>query len=177
MRSTDALEKKWKLQLLLVLDLDGTLIDEKEQIRPGWKDFRETCQSLGIRLALWSAGETDRVSEIVRQHFSDVKWEFIWDSSRCAWRWCSSSFFSCDVSKVPEKRLKKVWRRKQNNPWTRRNTLVLDNTPGTYAQNYGNAIAISTWTGDPTDSELHRVGLLLHKIVENPLDDVRCFYS
>jgi hypothetical protein len=55
---------------------------------------------------------------------------FVWFGDRC--------------SPGKRKRLSKLWRRWQR--MTPHNTLILDNSPETYASNYGNAIAIPTYT-------------------------------
>lgn len=50
------------------------------------------------------------------------------------------------------KRLKYIWKKQkvsnkyaQKVSWTKRNTLIIDNTPATYQANTGNAIWIQTW--------------------------------
>jgi TFIIF-interacting CTD phosphatase-like protein len=50
------------------------------------------------------------------------------------------------------KDLKSVY--KDHGMFTEHNTLILDDTPSTYAFNKDNAIPISEWTGDPHDKEL-----------------------
>ena len=109
-------------------------------------------------LMLWSASESEYVHKIVDKilppHLSFV---YIYTADRCTTKW---SQFSDYPHPYVIKDLKKVWRRK--NHYTKKNTLVLDDTPKTYMRNYGNVIPIDGYYGGE-DQELLRVLELLDK--------------
>lgn len=80
------------------------------------------------------------------------------------------------------KRLKKVWQATsvgKKHGIDRTNTLILDDTPSTYRENYANAIPIRTWNGhDAADSELKILCQRLEKMaarerVREPLREKR----
>ncbi len=59
----------------------------------------------------------------------------------------------CEYSRLPIKKLRKVWKLYRHT-FTKERILILDNTPTTYADNYGNALVISTFTNGADDREL-----------------------
>lgn len=163
---------------LLILDLDGTLVDvyhnsidvkttldpipiegnNRLYKRPGLDAFLLQCSEL-FTLAVWSAAGKDYVKAVVEAIFAPLGIElaFVWSSARCIHKW---NHFNNELTTI--KPLRKVWRRRR---WHRSNTLIVDDTPKTYCQNYRNAIRIVTWScSDGTDTELERVlDILLYK--------------
>lgn len=146
---------------LLVLDLDETLIygAEGEGQRPC--DFRvgrfhvfkrphldEFLRGAGklFRLAVWSSASADYVDAIARTILPPgLEWAFVWSRDRCVIRRNLETFETEYV-----KDLKKV--KRQGYDLAR--ILVVDDTGHKVARNFGNAIYITSFEGDPDDEEL-----------------------
>jgi len=175
--------------LAIVFDLDGTLVCEcvcqhdHVRARPLVDDlliaaFQE-CAVVGV----WTAASRSwyervhahalapalaRVSERlgVRCDF-----DFVWTSERCT-RSCRRRWYQVGEAEATlHKRLSKLWRRRSR-PYTYvrpENTLHIDNTPSTFAKNYGNGIEIETYTcydGDDDDDECERVADLIRMLAD-----------
>jgi len=168
---------------LLILDLDGTLVDSYHNsvdvkttlepipidgnmriyMRPGLDAFLEEC-SLCFTLAVWSASSKDYVEAVVKAIFDPlgIKLAFVWSGERCVRKW---DHFHGELITI--KPLRKIWRRRT---WHRQNTLIVDDTPRTYSQNYGNAVRIPTWScSDESDMELERILDILRYKRERPI--------
>jgi TFIIF-interacting CTD phosphatase-like protein len=146
---------------LLVLDLDETLIygAEREGTRPC--DFRVgrfhvfkrphlddfLCGAGELfRLAVWSSASADYVDAIARTIIPPgLEWAFVWSRDRCVIRRNPETFETEYV-----KDLKKV--KRQGYDLAR--ILVVDDTGHKVARNFGNAIYITSFDGDPDDKEL-----------------------
>ena len=144
--------------LVIVLDLDGTLIAEGDDIiashevilRPHLKIFLDFCFAKFSQVDIWSAASTEWVDKVVkslpRQDFHTVrsgcsKGNTYYPSSYC--------YYSGDhvSSSGPYKNLKKYYNKHR--------TIIVDNTPSTFRKNYGNAVYIPTFDGkDLTDEGL-----------------------
>ena len=141
----------------LILDLDGTLVhsDEKStQFRPYLKEFFDYCFANFAHVSLWSASEPAWVYPIIDQFkdkLSIPDFHFVWAGYKVTYRPISMGRFRNDGHEYLAKKIKKVC--KAFPEYTRENTLILDDTPETYRYNYGNAIGINSWTGDPDDRE------------------------
>jgi RNA polymerase II subunit A small phosphatase-like protein len=153
---------------LLVLDLDNTLIFtsrvEREcdfVIELGLEKFWVTKRPyldlflkglcVDYDLAIWSASTKDYMDLILAHIIPvDVKLVFVYDRMRCVKKRCN--WVSSEAIEFI-KPLTKIWRRKTN-PYTRKNTLIIDDRSITYCRNYGNALSIRGYYGDSQDSEL-----------------------
>ncbi|CAF1284586.1 unnamed protein product [Adineta ricciae] len=184
---------------LLVLDIDGTLVfaEDKSQVthmeieqnhhfeleegsilvwkRPDIDEFLEWCLEQ-YDVGVWSASGSEYVHAVVDHIFPEhlrSKLKFIWTSSRCTRRYHQRSL---DVYGVPFtiKKLRKLWRRKTNS-YNRRNTLILDDSPSTYRENYGNAIPIASYAASSKDRELQRIKSLLETLILS--NDVRTIHK
>jgi hypothetical protein len=140
---------------LLVLDLDGTLIAETESgatdatavlARPHLREFLLAANALGYDLAIWSAScraWIDTVLQVIWPTDAVGEPVFVFTGARCVLkRHMDGMHESADATVI--KPLKKVW--KSFPQYTKQQTIVLDNTPSTYTQNYGNALAVRTFT-------------------------------
>jgi RNA polymerase II subunit A small phosphatase-like protein len=146
---------------LLILDLDETLIygAEREGARPC--AFRvgpfhvykrpyldEFLSSVGThyRLAIWSSATEGYVAEIT-QHIlpAGLEWAFVWSRDRCTAKRNLETFGTEYI-----KDLKKVKRA----GFDLARILVVDDTRHKVARNYGNAVYIAPFEGDPADEEL-----------------------
>jgi RNA polymerase II subunit A small phosphatase-like protein len=146
---------------LLILDLDETLIYGAEREGPRPCDFRVgpffvyTRPHLGdflsgagkhYRLAMWSSASSDYVAAIARQLLQPgLEWAFLWSRDRCTVT-CNPDTFEIEYVKD----LKKVKRA----GYDLARILVVDDTQHKVARNYGNAIYVVPFEGDPRDQEL-----------------------
>jgi TFIIF-interacting CTD phosphatase-like protein len=176
------------MKKLLILDIDNTLIyssskdiNDKDFIltfdntehkyyvkkRPYLDEFLNYCNK-HFRIAFWSAGESEYVKNILKNIIINIEEPvFIWSFDKCTIKRHTIFFESYAYI---YKKLKKIWKNKKYNA-TKKDTLILDDTPSTYKYNYGNAIYIDKFDGDESDYELKRVIELL-KILKDS-EDVR----
>jgi len=150
-----------KSEILIVLDLDETLIHATEQQldlsedfrvdsyfiykRPGLNTFLSELHK-HYRLAIWSSAGDEYVNEVVKSiQPHDVQFEMVWARSKCTQR----RDFDLDCY-YWEKRLDKL--KKKGFPLEK--ILIVDDSPEKSRNNYGNAIYILPFTGSAHDSEL-----------------------
>jgi carboxy-terminal domain RNA polymerase II polypeptide A small phosphatase len=168
------------MRQLLVLDIDSTLVwsdampfpgfdfiitiqDHKFWVkkRPGLDQFLQQVRQ-DRDIAIWSYAREDYVQAIVST-IIDFPLVFVWSRKRCTEKIIHDEWKGggLDGQHIVLKKLGKIWRRRQwnnvKNTYTRKNTLILDDTPETYLQNYGNAIPIRAYEGKSNDSEFDRV--------------------
>lgn len=163
---------------LLILDVDETLIYATEKPldrepdfgigpysayrRPGLTEFLATCQR-EFHVAVWSSSGSDYLSNVVEAIFpKEPSLAFVWDRTRCVQRYDPErleTYYVKDLKKV--KRL----------GFDLRRILIVDDTPQKAERNYGNAIYVPPFYGDPGDDVLKRLGQFLTTLTEIP--DVR----
>lgn len=174
-----------KNKILLILDLDETLIHATHKTLPQKVDFMIDYYSVyqrphlstflqaikdDFRLAVWSSASDDYVTQVVEQIFpKDIILEFIWARSRCTYRrnfftevygYDNSYNYDNHYEYVkPLKKLKKYGYRLNK-------MLIVDDTPFKCQNNYGNAIYPRPFIGDTNDKEL----LLLTKYLKTLKD-------
>ncbi len=165
-------------KILVILDLDETLIHATENQlevpaafvyeeyyvykRPGLHEFL-TEMNTHFKLAIWSSADDKYVSDIVALiQVSGIEFAFVWARSRCTTR----RDYELDRY-VSEKRLKKV--KKQG--FRLEKTLIIDDSPEKTRDNFGNAIYVLPFEGDPKDNELELVSNFLKSIID--VDNVR----
>lgn len=164
---------------LLILDLDETLIYSTPEMDRGAFNFRipgyHMLKRPGVdaflqlaaghyQLAVWSAATGDYVAEIVWALFPpEIPLAFVWGRERTPLRNTldketgETEGFSYPVF---VKRLKKV----KKLGFSLDRTLIVDDKPAGLQENFGNAIIIPEFKGDPDDRELLRLGNYLVKI-------------
>jgi len=165
-------------QILLILDLDETLIHARENpleiehdfrvfqyyvyTRPNLKWFLEMV-SKSYRLGIWSSANDKYVDEIVKLiKPTKVNLEFVWGGSKCTLR----RDYNLD-NYIKEKRLKKL--KKYGNTLER--MLIVDDTPEKLKSNYGNAIYVKPFEGNIEDKLLLNLYDYLESLKD--VDDVR----
>ena len=172
-------------RLLLILDLDETLIHARKTAldrpadfrvaqfhvyrRPGLDTFlRDVAQD--FELAVWSSASDSYVEAIVENIFDDPSsLHFVWGRSRTSYQRIFSDSDEYERYLMGEtvfrKQLKKVARR----GWPLERILIVDDTPEKAAQNYGNAIYPRPYEGQEDDNELALLSAYLRtlKDVEN----------
>lgn len=146
---------------LLVLDLDETLVYATTG-KPEWPpDFRlahyivykRPCLDTFLRnicdhyrIGIWSSADELYITAMIEQVVpAGITVEFVWGRSKCTTKY--DPVYDCYCF---EKRLYKL----KNKGFSLDNILLVDDSPEKTRYNYGNAIYIRPFTGDPTDVEL-----------------------
>lgn len=177
-------------KMLLVLDLDGTLIcsyltyeeDEDDdfrffiepnehystQKRPHLDEFLSFCFA-NFRVGFWSASKESYVNAVLT-NILKPEWKpvFVWSNKKCVRRRFNDGLTMSKLVLIKD--LKKVWRRRSRH-FFKQKTLILDDNPLTYCRNYGNAIPIVEFRGSNHDQHLLAVMELLKHLLD--VDDVR----
>jgi len=179
----------YKDKILVVLDLDETLIHATSEPAFGPGDFRvfdytvykrpflaDFLQELAryFHVAVWSSASGDYVAAVVKEIFPDgYPLEFVWARDRCTWNPdyrraeetdCFDYFSHYDYVK----KLEKIHRRGK---FHKKRILIIDDTPAKCRYNYGNAVYPAEFRGDPADSELQRLIRYLKTL--HDIEDVR----
>ena len=160
---------------LLVLDLDETLVHSSRNllgeadfqlfsfyvyVRPHFQDFLESLWG-DYDIAVWSAAGTQYVEMIVAEIFPDPsRLKCVWSGSKCTWRADPESRSSYGVKKL--KKLRALG-------YSLENMVIVEDDPQKCEENYGNAIFVPCFYGDPEDEALAKLAVLLHSLkdVEN----------
>lgn len=168
-----------QLQTLLILDLDETLIFASEKPlerqsdfkvgaydvyrRPFLEEFLKTC-SQTFQIAVWSSSGTNYLEAVTEAIFpAEISPVFIWGRERCVQRYdpeLLETYFAKDLKKV--KRL----------GFSLDRVLIVEDTPQKVQRNFGNAIYVCPFFGDPNDIELQNLGKYLPSLSAVP--NVRC---
>lgn len=170
---------------LLILDLDETLIHSTPAPlpspappadlrvgpffvykRPHVDAFLQAVRTR-FHLAIWTAATPAYAAPIVSMLLGDAVRELVFFYT---FRHCTEVFDPEAGTVQHRKRLSKI-RRRRRRGFSRGQMLIVDNTPATYADNYGNGVPVRDFRGDPLDQELP--GLLHFLDVLGPLADVR----
>ena len=147
--------------ILLILDLDETVVWATEEEPPDGFDFRAFKYFVKRRphldtflqavrewyeLAVWSSSDdayAHHVAESVLGDPSELR--FVWGRSRCTQR------FDAETRDVYfAKNLKKVKRK----GFDLGRVLMIDDSPEKLQQNFGNHLQVKPFEGDPADREL-----------------------
>ena len=160
---------------LLILDLDETLVYATEIQRESAHDFvvgpyfvyrRPHLKSflLGVaryyRLAAWSSSSFLYFHSVVDRVLPPtVALEFRWSRNRC-------------VRHFDHEQQQEIWlkdlRKVKRVGYDLKRILIVDDEPEKLSRNYGNAIYVSPFTGDPGDDELLALLKYLTSIVAEP---------
>jgi len=167
-------------RILLILDLDETLIYAAERAEHGDSDFRigpfyVYCRphvtefledvSAVFDLAFWSSGSSDYVEAIVEQLLpAGIRPALVWSRTRCIQRIDTETreyYYVKDLKKI--KRL----------GYDLDRVVIVEDTPQKVERNYGNAVYVSSYFGDnQEDRELLQLARYLRSICDVP--NVRC---
>ena len=159
-------------KILLILDLDETLVYATDQQIEGEADFSifdfqvfkrpfllEFLNEIksDFLIAIWSSASDDSVEEVVKQIIPEnLKLEFVWGRSRCSYRRNiiidENGYYDSDPSNhhyyiKPLKKLKRQG-------YDLNKILIVDDSPHKSKDNYCNAIYPKAFMGDPDDMEL-----------------------
>jgi RNA polymerase II subunit A small phosphatase-like protein len=164
--------------ILLILDLDETLVHSVEEPldrphdfragpyfvyrRPHLDGFLAAC-SAAFRLAVWSSGGEGYVRAVVgRIAPPGIDLAFLWSCDRCVRRY--------DPESQEEYHLKDLGKVKRLGHDLRR-VLIADDTPRKVARQYGNIVHVPPYHGEAGDDLLPRLAEYLLSLREVP--DVR----
>lgn len=154
----------------LVLDLDetlvyGTSINLPSTPRPHLYEFLDFCFENFNTVNIWTAAGDEWWIFNKKIHFKDYNFNLVYTRKRCAHTWDYSLSHDRDPTFRPYKPLIKMWRRSTND-MTRTNTIIIDDDRFNSHKNYGNAIWISPFEGDPSDTELLNMKEKLSKVID-----------
>jgi len=162
------LDSDWEDSLHIKSD-HTTQCGEEIFKRPFLGEFIEYCFARFKNVAIWTAaGEywaNEVIQHILKKKISDFA--FVFTANRCT-RKTISSITSFYPERITIKPLRKVWRAKYRElGFNRENTLIIDDTPATCNENYGNAIYIPTFSvWQSKDNYLQRLCWYLDSILE-----------
>lgn len=157
----------------IILDIDGTLVGSDKEFniypRPHIKEFLNYCFKEFDSVSIWTAASKDWADRVLNTVAPKRTFRFVWSEDRCTYRSDRNKIYQGDFFAFPIviKPLKKVWRKYDD--MTRDNTIIVDDTPNTYKDNYGNAIPITTYKheDDKNDDELLKLIQFLKTIKES----------
>jgi TFIIF-interacting CTD phosphatase-like protein len=162
-------------RLLLILDLDETLVHASEAAlergadfrvgpyhvykRPHLETFLVSCGEI-FTVAIWSSSGADYLAAVLREILPrDITPAFVWGRERCV-----RQFDFEEHETIFLKDLKKVARLGFNLD----RVLIVDDSREKVRRNYGNAIYVPAFLGDPNDSELPRLSEYLRSLASVP---------
>lgn len=157
---------------LLILDIDETLIHASDAAlntkadfmvgnlhvytRPGLDEFLKGINE-SYTFACWSSATQDYLEAILHVILPCQRYDlqFVWDRSHC--------LRIVDFENQDEYYLKDLRKlKRQGFDLTR--VLILEDEPRKVTKNYGNALYVRPFFGDPSDDELPRLAAYLTKI-------------
>lgn len=166
------MEKEDLKNILLILDLDETLIYATEEKlernpdfevfdyhvykRPYLEKFIEQA-NVHFKLAVWSSASDDYVKEVTSKIFGkEYQLEFIWGRSRCTYRRNYQLDEGRYYSLNPDNHYNyvKPLRKLKKKGYNLNQVLIVDDTPHKSQDNYGNAIYPKEYKGESDDQEL-----------------------
>ncbi|MEJ1241055.1 HAD family hydrolase [Chryseolinea sp. T2] len=150
-----------KSDILIILDLDETLVYSTENRldtaedsqyekyfiykRPGLDNFLRQV-SEHFRIGIWSSAGDIYVAEVVNNIVPiDVQLEIVWSRSKCTQR----KDFEQDIY-YWEKRLDKL----KKKGFRIEKIIIVDDSPEKARDNFGNAVYVKEFNGEPGDREL-----------------------
>jgi len=170
--------------MLVIFDIDGTIIHtqifEKNKIyiyrRPGLDELMEYVFN-NFEVGFWTAA-THKYANFVlekclkRDHYNKIK--FIYSYDRCRRRYEITEETGLIPQTTISKPLRKIWRTRNAKlkGWTKRNTLIIEDTQSNCIENYGNAIYVPSYNAiNINDEILYDLTLYLEQI--RVIDNVR----
>lgn len=168
---------------LLILDLDETLVhacerDSEKDLRirqhrqpdffvgeytiynrPGVDEFLTRVYAV-YQIAIWSKGGSGYVEPCVDELLKGFPAPvFVWSYRRCTRRFDHEAFEAYYI-----KDLKKVVKR----GFAKERMLIVDDLPSNSERNFGNAVYIAPFEGEPEDAELEHLAAYLESLAPEP---------
>lgn len=135
----------------IILDLDGTLINDKMEARPHLKYFLHFVFQRFQRVSIWTLANR----EWFNKAYTDALKPLMPEGSHFHFIWCRINHRNTMYSGVV-KPLNQVYKTFPG-MYNSHNTYIVDDTPSTYQENINNAIQIKTYGNDLMDKELVRI--------------------
>jgi RNA polymerase II subunit A small phosphatase-like protein len=162
-------------QLLVVLDLDETLIHASARIDPTAADFMSGPHPCAIRphareliaeiidrytVGVWTSAGSLHADTVVEELFGGPQsLAFVWSAAQC------TDHRDLDTMEtVSLKNLHKLRRR----GFDLDRVIAIDDSPEKHRRNYGNLLRVQPWAGDRDDTELEDVRHLLRWLDQQP---------
>ena len=158
-------------KILLILDLDETLIYSTESTLAGSEDFKVDEYFVYKRpgldkfldfispiydVAIWTSSSEDYAQEVVKNIFpQNYPLKFIYGRTKC-----TLTFLWDQNEYIYAKNLSKLKRKK----YSLEKILIIDDSPEKLKRNYGNHIRVEPFVGSNDDIELFRLIKYLEKI-------------
>lgn len=144
----------------LILDLDGTLVEERDTLertqpaarRPFLTEFLAWALDTFAHVSIWSAADPKWVALNVNSWPERDRFHFVW-AGVCLKHVVKRNRQTGKVESVLRKKLVKVFR-KWPDVYTAQNTRIVDNTPETFGNNRAQGVPIDTYEGQPHDRAL-----------------------
>lgn len=160
-------------KLCLVLDMDATLVGDNGLARPYLYPFLLWCFRKAEAVSLWTAAASCWLRTVQDKTLTDVLKRVSKELGRECGFFATYTRDSCRtrvrrsgnygrVCTVYEKPLRKLWRRA--GPYTRHNTIIVDDKSLNFDCNYGNGIWIPPYTGPRPDEVLLDLIIFLYKL-------------
>jgi hypothetical protein len=137
----------------IILDMDGTLINERMEARPHLDEFFRYIFQHFNHVSIWTMADVSWFNRVNARVFQPImplgkSFHFVWCRVNCK---LMQNLGDGSISVI--KPLTEVYRRFPiiYSPF---NTLIVDDTPSTYQENIGNAIKIGCYVDDKNDTEL-----------------------
>jgi carboxy-terminal domain RNA polymerase II polypeptide A small phosphatase len=162
-------------RLLVVFDLDETLVHATTRISPAAADFTSGAHSCVVRphartlvgeclarydVAVWTSAGSLHAETVVSEVFGDAaRLRFVWSAEHCTPHRDLETF-----EDVPLKNLHKLRRRGIDLD----RVVAIDDSPEKHQRTYGNLLRVQPWSGDQDDSELDDVRLYLRWLNRQP---------
>lgn len=165
-------------RLLVILDLDETLVHATERPLPRPPDFVATRYLVYVRphlaefldglrrehqVAVWTSAGREYAESVVS---TIIPWK-----AELAFFWCEDR---CTPTFDPETRepgVVKTLHKVRRRGYDLRRVLAVDDSPEKHVRSYGNLVPVRPYLGDPDDAELPALLRYLHTLAAVP--DVR----
>jgi carboxy-terminal domain RNA polymerase II polypeptide A small phosphatase len=161
--------------LLVVFDLDETLIHSSFGVHPALADFmsgphpcvvrpyaRELISECldRYRVGVWTSAGSLHANTVVKELFGDADaLRFVYSAEQC------TPFRDFDTMEtVAVKNLHKLRRR----GFDLDRVVAIDDSPEKHRRNYGNLLRVKPWTGEQEDDELNDARLYLRWLDSHP---------
>ena len=129
----------------IVLDIDGTLIDQKTQVfRPYIEEFLDYCFTKFETVNIWTAASYGWYTEVLSKLKPILRgrtFSKVYYNEQCTLRhvYHEGTMAWCKI---------KVLKKMCKGAMTLDNTVIVDDTPLTFCRNYGNAVYIMTYNSE-----------------------------